>query len=707
MRSLQALLGASLLSLLLSGVPVAADETSCWEIDGAQSLVTSLAAYTGSACAVDVAIPLVAASYAPNESVALLWGVQLEAASTNAMDVPMPPDSMATLSSDHVGSPVQILSTYVRTCASRLQCTPSISGEDTFTTAQSGNFSSSDATYFETLDDLSFAEEGNYTVAAVAVLGNADNATLLYYFQTFADIVVKEVHVEAVYDSDSTYCRVTAQNPLEDRLDSNALLASSDSSEIEVVIDTNNVVQANHAFDVVWTATLARNASKDVELPSPLEAVYVVDSDGTEESGYYTIVGSVVKLCERDMACDEYSSTITVSSAGYSANFTSAGTATFNASGIAVPSTGWYDGFVQVTLAGANADSQRYDFIKYFEVYATQENVAQQVESEKYANDGSESYCWEVLAATNDLDVDATSVMFSGNSTNCPYTVNMTVSTTTFTVDAGALVSWTVAKQTSYTGTDGVFVNTTTAYDESTGQYVNLPQINVYYCNDTTCSPFSEKKTLAYSAQPMNFSERSGQALFSTKISIPSEGTYALMAHAVVPNGDGLRFDVASFMRMTVTASSASADTSHSSGSHVGLILGLTLGCASVICLAALGFAVMRRRRVEQKAAQQKESRHSFFGFRPLSNTNELPTNSPNSAQGSDESGHFMYVKAQRSPMDMPRASSLSYDPYSRRSFVEAGNEDSGYSFTFSDPEPPYPSSNERTSQTRRTPATP
>lgn len=159
--------------------------------------MTALAAYSGSPCAVDVTIPLVAASYAPNESIALLWGVQINTASSNAMDIPEPPDAMTTLSSDNTGNSVQILSTYVRTCASRLQCTPSILGTETFTTAQSGNFSKSDATYFETTE-LSFAEEGNYTVAAVAVLGNADNATVLYYFQTFADIVVKQAQVKDV-----------------------------------------------------------------------------------------------------------------------------------------------------------------------------------------------------------------------------------------------------------------------------------------------------------------------------------------------------------------------------------------------------------------------------------------------------------------------------------------------------------------------------
>ncbi|KAE8993135.1 hypothetical protein PF005_g6194 [Phytophthora fragariae] len=368
------------------------------------------------------------------------------------MDVPVPPDVMTTLSADNVGASVQILSTYVRTCASRLQRTPGMLGDDTFTTAQSGNFSSSDATYFETLDELSFAEEGNYTVAAVAVLGNADNSTLLYYFQTFVDVIVKEVQVEAVeYDSDATYCRVTVQNPLEDALDSNELLVSSTSSEIEIAVQVARVVQAQQPVDIAWTATLTRNSSKDIQLPSPLEAAFVLDED---ESGYYTIVSSVVKLCERSKACTEYSSVVDVSSADFSGNFTSASTAAFSSSGIVLPSPGWYSGFAQLTLAGDDADSHRYDFIKYFEVFATEENVAEQVES--------------------------ATVAYAGNGTNCPYTVNMTVSTTTFTVDAGALVSWTVAKQTAFTGADGVAVNMTTVYDEPTGKYVNLPQINIW-----------------------------------------------------------------------------------------------------------------------------------------------------------------------------------------------------------------------------------
>ncbi|RMX68677.1 hypothetical protein DD238_006583 [Peronospora effusa] len=676
----------AVLQVLLTDI-LATDMTSCWKINGSTSSMTTLGVYNGSDCAVDVTIFTVAASYVPKDNVAMRWGLQLNADSTNAMDVPIPPNAMATLDSD---TTVQILSTYVRTCVSRTQCMPSIMDDKTFTTAQSGNFSSStDMTYFETLNGLSFEAEGNYTVAAVAVLGNSDNTLLLYYFQSITDIfVTKQAQVEAVkFDGHSTYCRVTAQNPIDYQLRVDALFASSESSEVEVIIGVKDVVQANRGFDVVWIATLSRNVSKEIILPSPLKAISV----GDKQKNHYTVVSSLVKMCERDVGCNEYSRTVTVSSAQVYANFTSANTVSFHVSRIVVPSIGWYTGFAQVTLAGNDVTLQRYDLIKYFEIFATEENAAGQMESENLAKGGSESYCWGVGAGADSKSVDAASVMFSGKSSNCPYTINMTASTTTLSLDDDVIVSWTVARQAENTVTGEMAVNGTTVYDVLTNEYVNLPQGNIYYCNGTKCSPFSEKKTLMYSAPATNFSAISGMAQFSSKVAFSSEGTYALMAHAVVPNGDDFRFDVASQIRVTVTAPAVLSSTEEASHSNIGLIVGLPLGCAALVCLVVFGLAV-RRRRTRQKVAQQKEQRHSFFGFPQLSNTNELASTSFNSGHGSDASGHFMYRKAQRSPLDMPRASSLSYDLNSRTSFVKAGNEVSGYSFIFSDSEPSYSS---------------
>lgn len=168
-----------------------ADPTKCWKVDGLTLSMKGPTVYSGSDCVVDVTIPIMTASYAPNKSIPLQWSVRLDADSTNVMNAPILANNVATLHSD---TTVQILSTYVWTCTSRLQCVPNILDD---TTAQYKNISiSADATYFEPRNGLSFDEEGNYTVAAIAVLGNSDQASLLYYFQTFADIIVKDTRME-------------------------------------------------------------------------------------------------------------------------------------------------------------------------------------------------------------------------------------------------------------------------------------------------------------------------------------------------------------------------------------------------------------------------------------------------------------------------------------------------------------------------------
>ncbi|KAG7395730.1 hypothetical protein PHYBOEH_003298 [Phytophthora boehmeriae] len=690
-------------ALLLHGVS-AFNETNCWKIDANYSMQEALEAYSGSACAVSVTIPELKASYAPHEDVALLWGVQIDEDSSNDLQVPIPPDSMPTLSADNLLQDVQILATYVRTCASPLECAPTLLNNDTYTAAQSGNFSSSDATYFESVETVSFAEAGNYTVAAVAVLGNAENSTLLYFFQTTREIVVKQIEVEKPeYDQPTTYCRVTEQDPLDDLLDASMLRASSDSCEIELAVEKTNVVQVGQPVDIVWTAALTRNTSKEVQLPSPLVAMDIANGS-VVNSSHYTIVRSVVKLCERNMECNEYSSSTTVSSFEYAANFTTASTATSNASNVVIPSSGWYGGYAQITLAGKDQDSQRYDFVTYFEIFATTGDVAEQVQGQTYLNDGSESYCWEVVAAIDDDNVDASNVAFVGSGNSCPYAVSMSVNTTALTVDTSANVNWAVAQNINYLNTGHLTVTLSTVYDETTGKDVNIPVADIYYCSDTTCSPFSKNKTLLYSGNASSFEGAIGvHSFFSPVVTLPSEGTYALMAHVVIPNGDGMRFDVAAFVRMTVSSASTTAAAKHTSTSNVGLILGATAGCAAALGLAVLGIAIVRRRQQHKEAAADKERSYSIYGFSSRSHTNEVLTNS---AHGSEESGLFMYVKAQISPMDAQRAGSLSYDPYSRRSFLD---EASSYSFSLSEPDLafPTPETSPTHLSTQPSPATP
>lgn len=504
-----------------------------------------------------------------------------------------------------------------------------------------------------------------------------------------------------IYDKTSTYCRETSQSPLDDTLLAASLVSASSSCEVAVTIDSPDVVQAGATAAIKCEAVLDRNSSAPIQLPSPLVAVDVTGGNG-DESAYYTIASAVIKLCSSKNECNEYSEDVNVSSKAMSANF-SDNIASFTASGIVLPDAGWYSGVAQITLGGED-DDVRYDFMSYFNILATQDDEAALVESEAYVTDGSAYYCWEVVGTADASEIDATSVYALASNGDCPYAVSVSASNTTLIAsNTNLALEWSVIQQSGYSQSTFSDIDLTAVYNASADEYVELAQANVYVCNTTSaaasvtsasCSPFAANKTTLYSAQPANFSS-DGEARFSvTNLALSKEGTYTIVVHAVIANGDdSSRVDVASFMTIQVSASSSSSssDTVSSSSSSTGTLIGVFCGVIGGIVLIALAVVIVRRRRRKETSTDDAATAKSgMFGFRPLSVTNELPTDSRGSlhSNASEESGSFLYVKAQRSPVDETRYSSLSYDPYSRKSFTEMANDESPrYSFVLSDQE--------------------
>jgi hypothetical protein len=393
---------------------------------------------------------------------------------------------------------------------------------------------------------------------------------------------------------------------------------------------------------------------------------------------------------------------VNVSSKTMSANFSADGSATFTSSAIVLPEAAWYSGVAQITLGGEEDDT-RYDFTSYFNILATQEDETAQVESEVFTTDGSASYCWEIVGSADAVEIDTTSVYALASNGDCPYAVSVSASNTTLIASSANLaLEWSVIQQSSYSQSTFSDINLTAVYNTSTNKYVELAQANVYVCNTTgvtsitsaSCSPFAVNKTTLYSAQPTNFSS-DGQAHFSVvNLELSKAGTYTLVIHAVIANGDdSSRVDVASFKTFQVSASSSSSssDIESSSGSSTGTLIGVFCGViGGIVLIALIVVTLRRRRRTEPKPEDPATAKSGMFGFRPLSVTNELPTDSRGSvhSNASDESGSFLYVKAQRSPVDEARYSSLSYDPYSRKSFTEMADDTSPrYSFVLSDQE--------------------
>lgn len=498
------------------------------------------------------------------------------------------------------------------------------------------------------------------------------------------------------YDKATTYCRESSQDPLDASLSAGELVVSNSSCEIAISIDGPDVAQVGVPVTIEWEAVLDSSTSSAIQLPSPLVAVDVAAGSATgSASAYYTIVSSVLKICSDKNECSEYSDNVNISSKTQSANFSTDDAVSFSTTA-SLPAVGWYSGLAQITLSGEGGNS-RFDFMTYFNMVATEGAEVARVEGEVYSTDGSVPYCWEVLGSTETEQVVSTSVYAMGTSSECPYTVTASISNTSLTASKASLAAnWTVTAQSQYSTSTFADVNQTAVYDATTGEYVEIAQVNIYACNAsvTSCTPFSADKITLYSASSSNFSD-SGEASFSASdLALPNEGTYVLIAHVVIPNGDDSRFDVASFMTVqgSASSSSASSDSSSGSGSNTAAIIGIVVGCVGALVIIIFAVLVLRRRRRQQHDLEEPSTTKGggISGFRPLSVTNELPTDSRGShvSNGSEESGSFMYVKAQKSPIDDEgRYSSLSYDPYSRRSFTDMALENSGYSFVLSDQE--------------------
>lgn len=729
----------ALAALLAVSPASAADDgaTSCWLVDTSAAAV--VATYSGDSCPVQVLVTSSASLFAANESVPLLWELSLLSDSSNDLGMSVPPEATVTLSPDNVGELAQITATYARSCATVSECDPTVTAGSSFSSVQSGNFTGEDQdkpVFFHSVDELRFEQEGAQVISAVAMIADSADSTLAYYYAAFLEIDVASSEALSVgvyvlfwlssvcgglecetdelclcreYDKESTYCREAAEDPLEDTLNAAKVAASSSSCEIAIQVTSPGATQAGAEFSIEWDAVLTRNAFGTIQLPSPLIA-YDIASDSSDEdasSVYYTIVSSVVKICSGKSDCNEYSDNVNVSSATKSSNFTN-NAASFTASGMVLPTTGWYSGVAQITLSGDSAGESRYDFMTYFNILATETDVAASVDTEVLASDGT-SYCWEVAGSADAADIDASGVYASSSNGDCPYTVSMTANNTTVVASlSNFALQWTVEKQADYSQATFSDINTTAVYNSSTDEYVEITQVNIYICNttsstltSTTCSPLSVSKTLLYSSQPTNFSS-DGSATFSAdNLAISVAGTYTVFAHAVIGNGEDSRVDVASFMAIEVAASSSSASSqssdtsSSSSGMSSSTLIGIFCGCIGGILVIALVLMKVKSRWRSKRDTDDDEdpatAKSGMFGFRPLSVTNELPTASADSrhSNASDESGSFLYVKAQRSPVDEARYSSLSYDPYSRKSFTEMANEESSprYSFVLSDRE--------------------
>lgn len=668
-------------------VLVQADELTCWKVQTVGSVQTVLATSSGLGCAVNVTLPLYTGTIAPEAYVSATWDVELLAKTEtlNALNMANPPDATMTLAPDNAGEYVQIMYTYLRVCSSQAACTPT-AALDLASAPQSGNFSTAgDTALFSSINEVQLSTAGTYVLAAQVQIGDADDSTVAYYFTAVASVVVEKDAQEAIVpDKTTTRCRRSLQSALA-TLGRDTSVDDSTSCEIGIAVESDDVAPVGSAVAVNWTVSLTQDSNKEIQLPSPLIAETV-----TGDGEYYEIVNARLTICQSYTYCDEYlntSATLDILQPETPwANFSSS-TAKFAVKNLKFDTAGLYYAFAHVVLAGAS--DSRYDAMTYFEILATVDDQATETENADYSENTNTTYCWEIMTNSEQVNVTETSIATMGQGTSCPYSMAMSLSASTMTVNESLTIDWQMTQRTNYSLEGFQTLNLTTTNDE-------VPQSNLYYCVNTTaaCTPFSSDKTLLYSAGATNFTD--GLVSFSaSKLSFSSHGAYVIVAHTVVPQSDYYRLDLAVLATIRVNAASSGADAASSSDGGSSLTIMWVAIALAVLIVGGGIFGVVfvkRRRRLNEARGTPSYLNNTFKGFRQDFRSHE-PTDSQERSPSmirSDDSGLFSYVRAAPSPIEDHRPCSLSYDPESQHLVPkDLSMDELGYSFAFPENERP------------------
>ncbi|TMW56229.1 hypothetical protein Poli38472_008877 [Pythium oligandrum] len=635
----------------------------CWKIksnsDGSKSIVSS---FTNDKCPVQLDIPVLSGKFHAGEKIPIFWNVDRLGGDNidNEMDMPLPVS--------------KIDETYVRTCESVAKCDPTL-GASVQTKPQSGSFNDKgDTVTFSSSNELEFTTSGDFPVSAQAHVYDSTDGSISYYFAAYTTLTVQSNSTAGGTGQQLgvVNCRMSRMDALNETLDASTSVQTSDNCEIAVKLNPLSVVKPNGKLDVSWRATMARGDDKDIHLPTPLTSATV---DGQS----YQVVSSAVKLCKSDANCNEFTaaSDLSVFAKGSPASFND-GSANLVVKDVKVPTKGWDTAFLHFVLAGP---SRRYDFTYYFQLVASDSDIAGEVEKATYNKDDGTNYCWEVLADGGEANVTANSVATAGKGDDCPYVLGFSMPDSEIEADASIALEFTVAERSAFSRAKFPSIDLSTVYDGATQEDVNVPIVDIYACPDgSVCTPFSANKTLIYSAPARSLSD--GKTTVSGKdIKFPGEGKFTVMVHAVLPNTAD-RIDMMALGSITV--GNADGKESSGGGSNTTLIVVIVV---VVVLVLVLGFAWYKRR---QRQRMDKLN-PVMFGAPPIarSTNHNLPTASRGS-MSSEPSGSFGYHRAERSPAEGGHSlerhhDSLSYDPYQRQSFMNMSVDESNLSFAFSD----------------------
>ncbi|CAH0516850.1 unnamed protein product [Peronospora belbahrii] len=256
--------------------------------------------------------------------------------------------------------------------------------------------------------------------------------------------------------------------------------------------------------------------------------------------------------------------------------------------------------------------------------------------SSEYVMDGATTYCWEVDSSIYSNTVDPSVKMVSAVGDGCPLKLSITFPTEDVYVYDSVHISWNAKKRVK---PDGVFE--TNSFNV-TGLYAGLDRISQKYyeiiasrlrtCSiGVDCHPVTTGSQLTENTTniPLNFTD--GLAAFdSSELSFDLSGTYALLAHLIVPSNSptSKRYDYAVYLKVQIlsrssdtsaTPYSASTNNPNSPGLSTEVLCVIIIGGIVVLALTVIGFVTLRSK-IDRNPEANANKRHSkkfkeMFGF--------------------------------------------------------------------------------------------
>ncbi|KAG7399953.1 hypothetical protein PHYBOEH_007473 [Phytophthora boehmeriae] len=257
-----------------------------------------------------------------------------------------------------------------------------------------------------------------------------------------------------------------------------------------------------------------------------------------------------------------------------------------------------------------------------------------------YVMDGATTYCWAVDTSIYSNTVSSSVGMVSAQGDGCPVQLSLDFPSGDVYAYDSVDISWnaTVRSENGNIPTNDLGVTSMAAgLDRISQKYYQVTASRLRTCLiGVDCNPVTTGSQLTENTTniPMNFTDNLAE-FESSELSFDAAGTYALLAHLILPSSTPTtkRFDYAVFLKVEVLSRSSATTSgtttnqpysesttsdSGSSGVSTEVICVLIIGGIVVVALAVIGFITLRSRieRPNEATGSKRNAKgRGMFGF--------------------------------------------------------------------------------------------